>query len=119
MKFVIVTQDHSKSVVVSDMTECGVIASGTVKICLKGKQNATIAPTYPDNEQILHDQFKFVSLDEVATFNEVEKVTELKLTPEERKQAIEWMVGNVDISTIAQHFEMNSEEMKAELSTIA
>lgn len=118
MKYVIVTKEHEQSVVTTDMTDSGVIATGTVKICLKDAQNATIAPTYSDNEQLLHDQFKFVSLEDVANFNVVEKVIELKLTPAERKQAIAWCVQDINISTIAQHFEMNSEEMKAELHTL-
>lgn len=41
-----------------------------------------------------------------------------KLTEEQRKQAINWLANNnYDISTVAQHFGLNREELAKEIRT--
>ncbi|ELP5898713.1 hypothetical protein QTV49_000587 [Vibrio vulnificus] len=42
-----------------------------------------------------------------------------KLTEEQRKQAISWLANdNYDISTVAQHFGLNREELAKEIRTV-
>ncbi|HHJ3080354.1 TPA: hypothetical protein ACPVZG_004205 [Vibrio parahaemolyticus] len=42
-----------------------------------------------------------------------------KLTEEQRKQAINWLANdNYDISTVAQHFGLNREELAKEIRTV-
>ncbi|EGR2854531.1 MULTISPECIES: hypothetical protein [Vibrio] len=116
MQYVAVTPDF-ESITLTDFSNIGNKANGSVLVITTEPKAIHHAPAYSNSElEVPISNQTLVSIQELEDLPNVEKVVSLKLTVEQHKQAKEWYVKGFGLSNIAEHFGLNSDEMRHELN---
>ncbi|KAA1253113.1 hypothetical protein F0M16_19425 [Vibrio cholerae] len=115
MQYVAVTPSF-EFVTLTDFSNIRNNANGSVLVITTEPKAIHHVPAYSNSEfevPILNQTL--VSIQELENLPNVEKIIPLKLTVEQHKQAKEWYVKGFGLSNIAEHFGLNSDELRHEL----
>ncbi len=115
MQYVAVTENQ-ENIVTVDYSNVGNKAKGSVLVVTTEPKQIIQVPAYSNSELAVPiTDLKLISIEELAQLPNIAKVVSRKLTIGQIEQATQWYVKNIDLSTIAQHFDLNSDEMRKEL----